>query len=314
MFASLPVMDRTKLRKHIQVFCAEKRFEGCRGLVITDEVRVVIAAFACLLILHKKSLYYPRVSSILVYPGSYKVARPYEEGGITTEDLVTLDGESWSKDYVILSWDAVLSGARSVNGGDNVVIHEFAHQLDLEDGCFDGTPRLPNRKVLERWREVFESEYQLLSAAADDDKVTVLDHYGAQDRAEFFAVATEAFFSRARDLKEKHRSLYALLSVYYELDLLKVGPSFHLPRDEWPPELLCDSRFTGVIKRSGVDWTMLTVALFPACITLIVGTSVVFWGPRFGFYVAVGFSLVYSVGRTIWEFMEDKRDAKLFDP
>ena len=142
--AGLSPEDRQELLGDVQVFLAEKRFEGCGGLSITDEVRVTIAAQACVLLLHRQTDYYPRLVSILVYPSTYLV--PGGRGaanGLPDEAPQARLGESWARDVVVLAWDSVVSGASDIHDGHNVVLHEFAHQLDQEDGVGDGAPILP---------------------------------------------------------------------------------------------------------------------------------------------------------------------------
>ena len=144
----LPEADQRELQDHIQVFLDEKHFEGCRGLQVTDEIRLTIAAQACLLLLHRDTDYYPTMKSILVYPSTY-IAHVSESmgNGIAIEgDSVRL-GESWHHGAVVLSWDDVLRGASDIHDGHNVVLHEFAHQLDQEGGEAHGSPILPRRSM-----------------------------------------------------------------------------------------------------------------------------------------------------------------------
>jgi len=219
LFAKLPKPDQEELQGHIQVFVAEKNFEGCGGLKITDEMKVVIAAQACLLLLHRQTDYYPRLQSILLYPGTY-VAKDREATGhgvITERDHGRL-GESWESGAVVLAWDATLGGARGTNDGQNVVFHEFAHQLDQEDGDADGAPILERRTQYAQWARVLGGEFERLCRDAESDRRTLLDHYGAKNPAEFFAVATECFFEKPEKLREKHPELYEELKHFYQQD------------------------------------------------------------------------------------------------
>jgi len=138
LLACLAPEDQQELEGHVRVFLAEKQFEGCDGLVITDEIRVVIAAQACLLLLHRGTDYYPDLKSILVYPRTYR-SRATEED---EEQKAAFAGQSWLRGPVILAWDAVQGGVSDRSDGQNVVFHEFAHQLDEEDGQVDGVPVL----------------------------------------------------------------------------------------------------------------------------------------------------------------------------
>jgi MtfA peptidase len=211
--------DRTELFGLIQIFLAEKRFEGCGGLEITDEVRVTIAAQACILLLHRDTDDYPNLTSILVYPTTYVV----HEGRRTAEGLVAEGpqarlGESWARDVVVLAWDSVLSGAADIYDGHNVVLHEFAHQLDQEDGTGDGAPALPRRSMYVAWARVLGHDFdQLVSDVAHHHR-TLIDRYGATNPAEFFAVVTETFFEKPRELRARHPELYALLKEFYRQD------------------------------------------------------------------------------------------------
>jgi Mlc titration factor MtfA (ptsG expression regulator) len=233
MYFRLPPVDRRELEGHILVFLEEKRFEGCGGQEITDEVRVLIAAQACLLLLHRDTDYYPRLHSILVYPSSY-LARTWHletDGRTITEGLQARGGESWPHGSVVLAWDGAIAGALELDKSRNLVIHEFAHQLDEEDGRADGAPLLEAATVsqmrhrYQTWARVLSAEFQQLRRAAEYGGETVLDTYGAQNPAEFFAVATESFFEKPGQLKELHPELYAELKEFYHQDPLLYAPA-----------------------------------------------------------------------------------------
>lgn len=219
LYNRLPVADKEELQEHIQIFLAEKHFEGCGGLKITDEIKVTIAAQACILLLHRQTDYYPGLYSIVVYPNPY-VARHYERdpSGIVTEGLITRIGESRHWGAVVLSWDDVLAGASDVHDGHNVVFHEFAHQLDSEDGKTDGSLVLPRRSMYIAWARILGGEFEKLRGDAVHGRETVLDDYGATSPAEFFAVATECFFIKPVQMKSKHPDLYEELKLYYRQD------------------------------------------------------------------------------------------------
>jgi Mlc titration factor MtfA (ptsG expression regulator) len=217
--AHLPRADRDVLTGHVQVFLAEKRFEGCGGLELTDEVRVTIAAQACILLLHQQTDYYPNLVSILVYPTTYVVrgGRPTREGLIAEGPEARL-GESWSRDVVVLAWDSVLSGAADIHDGHNVVLHEFAHQLDQESGGGDGAPALPRRSMYVAWARVLGHDYDELVRDVERHHRTLIDRYGATNPAEFFAVVTETFFEKPHQLRARHPDLYAQLLDFYRQD------------------------------------------------------------------------------------------------
>jgi Mlc titration factor MtfA (ptsG expression regulator) len=217
--ARLSPADRDELIGHIKVFLAEKHFEGCAGLQITDEVRVTIAAQACVLLLHRDTDDYPSLSSILVYPTTYLAPG----GGRTPDGLVSDEpqarlGESWTRGEVVLVWDSVLSGAADIHDGQNVVLHEFAHQLDQEDGTSDGAPVLPRRSMYVAWARVLGHDFDQLVRDAAHHHRTLIDRYGATNPAEFFAVATETFFEKPAQLQSKHPDLYAQLRAFYQQD------------------------------------------------------------------------------------------------
>ena len=211
--------DRDELGEHIQVFLDEKTFEGCGGLQITDEIRVTVAAQACLLLLHRTTDYYPTLRTVLVYPSAY--AAPITESvghGVVREGISVRSGESWRRGSVILSWDDVLHGAADIHDGHNVVLHEFAHQLDQEAGAAEGAPVLPKRSMYVAWARVLSAEYARLQKDAKFGRRTIIDKYGAVNPAEFFAVATECFFEQALQMKEKHPELYEELQLFYRQD------------------------------------------------------------------------------------------------
>ena len=219
IYGRLPEDDRTELHGLIQVFLAEKVFEGCGGLAITDEIKVTIAAQACMLLLHRDTDVYPRLITVLVYPNAYVSNMPrHSPQGIVTEGPRGRLGEAWTSGVVVLSWDDVKLGAADLRDGHNVVFHEFAHQLDQEDGAADGAPILPKRSMYSAWARVLGAEFEELKRAEATGKKSVLDTYGASEPAEFFAVATEAFFEKPVQMKKKHPELYEELKEYYGQD------------------------------------------------------------------------------------------------
>ncbi|MHC4917625.1 MAG: M90 family metallopeptidase, partial [Planctomycetota bacterium] len=195
LYDLLPDGLREELHGHVQVFLDEKVFVGCAGLEMTDEIRVTVAAQACVLLLGREARYYPRLSTIYVYPGAYvaESGRAAGGGGVIVEDQVRL-GESWQGGPLVLSWDDVQHGAGDVRDGHNVVLHEFAHKLDQEDGDADGAPILERRSSYVSWARVLSEEYAELRQRATFGWRTVLDMYGATNPAEFFAVLAEAYF------------------------------------------------------------------------------------------------------------------------
>ena len=218
-YRRLPANLQLQLRKLVQVFVAEKDFIGCDGQPIDDEVRVTIAAQACLLQLNQSARYFPTLRTILVYPGAFVVERLRPEpSGVLQETRQALSGESWSRGRVILSWEDVLAGAAIPDDGRNVVIHEFAHQLDQEKGFANGAPLLGRRARYERWSRVLGAEFARLREQAWLGLPTLLSDYGATDPAEFFAVASEVFFEQAPRLAAEHPALYRELADFYRVD------------------------------------------------------------------------------------------------
>ena len=219
-FDRLPDPLRSRLSGIMQVFLAEKSFEACGGLKeITDEIRVVVAAQACLLLVGmKKHGYFPRLRSILIYPGAYRDRRRRTFDLSDDDDDHVRLGESWNSGSVVLSWENVLAGAARDDDGMNVVYHEFAHQLDQVDSSADGAPPLPQRGDYSEWARVFSREYEELVKATNDPQShpkPLLDTYGATNPAEFFAVSTETFFEMPHDLKEEHPELFEQLAKYF---------------------------------------------------------------------------------------------------
>lgn len=217
----LPADLQLKLKRQIQVFVTEKNFIGCDGLSITDEIRVTIAAQACLLILKRPRGYYPGLREILVYPGSFVVEREHTDGiGVAHHAREVLAGESWERGQVVLSWHDTLEDAATPDDGQNVVIHEFAHQLDQETGPANGAPVLVRRAQYARWSKVLSDEFRLLKGMIALQQESLFSDYGASDPAEFFAVISEVFFEQPARMAEEHPALYQQLTLFYQLDPL----------------------------------------------------------------------------------------------
>ena len=209
--AVLDAAQRQLLEQQAAEFLRSKRFIGCNGLIITDRVRSVIAGLACLLLLRPGARVFPGLASVLVYPDTFLVPQTEpDEFGLVSDEPVEHVGESWSGDRVLLSWrdvEAALQGDEV-----NVVVHEFAHQLDDETPDSAGAPVL---KDYRRWSAVMQREFERLRRQR---RPPVLDPYGAESEAEFFAVVTEAYFQRGAELQRHHAELYALLRDYYGID------------------------------------------------------------------------------------------------
>lgn len=219
LYRRLPESDRRELCGHVLVFLDEKQFEGCDGFIVTDEVRVTIAGGACILLLRRDTDYFPHMKSIFVYPSEFfvDVEAHYEDGTVDefTEDR---SGESWHRGPVVLSWKDVVLPPDQRRQDYNVVLHEFAHQLDLENGAVDGVPKLATKDAYKRWRAVFTPALEALRRSAEGHGRPALDPYGAQGPSEFFAVAVEAFFQRPRGLRMHMPRVYELLTEYFHQD------------------------------------------------------------------------------------------------
>ena len=217
--ARLPAPLRRRLEGQMQIFLAEKRFVGCDGLVVSDEMRVVVAAQACLLLASRTGEVFPGVREILLYPGAFVVQRTRPgAAGVVHEERRVLAGEAWSHGQIVLSWADALAGAATPDDGHNLVIHEFAHALDHEAGAANGAPVLGPRIDPRRWAQVMGEAYAALQWRAGSGEPTLLDPYGASDPAEFFAVASEVFFEQPTRLAAEHAALYRALADFYALD------------------------------------------------------------------------------------------------
>ncbi|NVJ68393.1 MAG: zinc-dependent peptidase [Gammaproteobacteria bacterium] len=218
-FYKMPADLQLQLKDKMQIFLAEKAFVGRQGQAINDEVRVTIAAQACLLLLNRNTDFYPFLKTIVVYPAAFITQHEqYDSSGIKTKDARVLLGESWTRGQVILSWRDSASGGADFEDGHNLVIHEFAHQLDGESGVTNGAPPLNKDQSYQEWSKVLSQEFQKLQNQARTGQDSFLDKYGATNPAEFFAVTSEVFFEKPKELKELHPALFSQLEQYYQID------------------------------------------------------------------------------------------------
>jgi Mlc titration factor MtfA (ptsG expression regulator) len=217
-YSLLSGKEKAKLRDAVQILIAEKHWEGCRGLEVTDEMKVTIAGQACLLTLGMRKNYFPRVKTILIYPGGFRVPQDHHATDFLEEETMPVLGVAWHRGPVILSWDDIVNRANASGTAGNLVIHEFAHQLDMQGGPADGTPSLPNRKLQDKWRKVMKTEFERLTEESKEGRPTLLDRYGSATEVEFFAVASECFFEQPVEMKRQHPELYRILRRYYQQD------------------------------------------------------------------------------------------------
>ena len=214
-----PVDDLQRLRDLSTLFLADKEFAGMQGLEVDDGMAVAIAAQACLPILRLGLSQYDAFKGIVVHPDVVVARREVmDEDGVVHHYDEELSGEAMEGGPVMLSWRDVADAGDSAAWGYNVVIHEFAHVLDMRDGAPDGVPLLPDRAARERWLAVLEPQWQDFCARVDDGEDTLIDPYGAEAIDEFFAVASEVFFVNAPALRAEHPQLYELLTGYYRQD------------------------------------------------------------------------------------------------
>ena len=211
--------ERARLEDLMQVFLKEKQFDGANGLEVTEEMRVSVAAQACMLLIgDPETAVYPDLASVVMYPAPYVAKTMSREGLLVAEGEQARLGESWGAGVVVLAWSAVQQGASNTEDGHNVVYHEFAHQLDQDWGSADGAPELPEGMQYKTWQHALGKEFHNLEHAADEGRPTLIDHYGATNAAEFFAVATETFFEKPVQMRERKPELYGQLAGYYRQD------------------------------------------------------------------------------------------------
>lgn len=221
IYPTLSPRLKDDLQAHTQRLMHTKSWEAAGGLVqVTDEMKLLVMAQAALLTIGRKpKKLYPKLVTIILYPSTYSDSGNRRFSN--QQEQRDMLGESWTSGSVILSWSSVKRGAANEDDGKNVVIHEFAHQLDQADGRGDGAPILNDREEYRDWAEVFSKHYSELVKRTNKGQKTLLDKYGATNPAEFFAVATEGFFELRGSLKKKHPELYSELKDYYQLDPAK---------------------------------------------------------------------------------------------
>ncbi len=222
-YALLDADEQKRLRDLVQVFIAEKHWEGCGGLELTDEMRVTIAGAGCIMLLAREHDLFSDVDSILVYPST--VVAPEEKRGFFDGRIspvrgeTALLGEAHYHGPMILAWDDVLLGAGNAHDARNVVIHELAHKIDFVDGDIDGTPPLETREERRAWGAAFGAAFVEQKARAERGQKSFLRDYAITNEAEYFAVVSEAFFEKPKQLQKALPDVYAALRDFYRLDL-----------------------------------------------------------------------------------------------
>ena len=209
LYRKLPDELKEKLERQIQTFLFDKRFHGLQGLEIDDEIRLTVAGTACILLLGRSDLEFANFTTILIYPSTFVSEQRIQDGLLEEVGRPARLGESWKRGPLVLAWDSARHGVGDIKDGHNVILHEFAHKLDEADGAMDGTPILEQTSQYLSWARVMQSAFEDLQNSAAADIQTVMDHYGATNAAEFFAVLVETFYEKPRQLSKHHPELYA---------------------------------------------------------------------------------------------------------
>ena len=220
LYSNLPDNLREQLEQLTLVFLERIEIRGIEGLEITDEIRVLTASQACLLLVNRNTFFPSKLKSVVIRPSAYTATQTSSAGGIQGERDILVLGQSWENGLVLLSWDNTQTGAANTKDGRNLVLHEFAHQLDQADGVADGAPILGSKEEYERWLEVCSRVFTDLKSKVEKGDKTLIDDYGATNPAEFFSVVTETFFEKPFYLKKRRPELYQLFCDYYRVDPL----------------------------------------------------------------------------------------------
>ena len=214
----LSEQQKSKLIGLVNIFLDEVQFIGCNDLQLNDRIKVSIAAQACLLTLHNPTQkFFSKLNTIYVYPSTFSSKVNEDNHGVISEHDSARLGQSM-RGSIVLAWDSCRQGASNIEDGHNVVLHEFAHQLDQETGPADGIPILSERSAYLDWGRVMYKQFLKLRKNHAAHRKTLIDPYGTLNEAEFFAVCTECFFEKPHQLKKKHPEVYRVLAAYYGLD------------------------------------------------------------------------------------------------
>ncbi|MEX0605559.1 MAG: M90 family metallopeptidase [Marinobacter sp.] len=208
---------KRQFEQHVQLFLTEKNFYGCDGFEVDERVRLTIAGHACLLILARPYSDYDEIRSILVYPDVYRVQEQVQDGLVVTHSDQVRAGEASSLGQVVLAWSQCEESATRPGSHHNVILHEFAHQLDYLDGTADGAPPLSGEQA-EQWQQTMTQAYEQLRQSLSHQSESWLDPYGATEPAEFFAVLTETFFQQPQHLSNAQPAVYEALQKFYRID------------------------------------------------------------------------------------------------
>lgn len=221
----LDAAEGRRLHELASHFLYAKSIGGAQGMDVTDDIRIYIAAQACLPILNLDMDYFSGWYEVIVYPGSFIVERPVlDAAGVIHGTHSTLGGEAWGRGPVVLSWDDIRPGARAHGPGSNVILHEFAHKLDMLNGAANGLPPLHAAMSRPAWTAAFTAAYDDHRRLVHHHHPTAIDPYGAESPAEFFAVTTEVFFQEPQRLAQAYPPVYTQLAQFYRQDPLRRGP------------------------------------------------------------------------------------------
>ena len=213
----LPEHLKMKLQGKINLFLHQVKFHGCNGLEMNRKMELSIAVQACLLIVNR-NLWYKNLFTILVYPSAFKSRQANYDGDVIVEEDQARLGESWSHGPVVLSWEHTEIGAANEKDGNNLVFHEFAHQLDDLSGHTNAIPILAKGQSYAEWEKAFLDAYERHVQAIENGNRTFIDEYGAENHVEFLAVTMEVFFEKPKKLHEEESEVYEQLSKLLRLD------------------------------------------------------------------------------------------------
>ncbi|PIK14803.1 M90 family metallopeptidase [Halobacteriovorax sp. JY17] len=220
LYITLNEQDKRELEATLKILYHEKEFIGAHGLLVTEEMKVLICAEASLLLLHRPKDYFPNVNTIVIYETTFcsEIRQPLAGGFSLSKKEARIGESNHHTKTVVLAWDSVKGQALNPHSGRNVVLHEFAHQLDSETGIVNGAPRLSSNSSYRAWANIMSSEFNHLKDDIKHHHKTFIDQYGATSGAEFFAVITESFFEKPITFKRKHPDLYDQLQGFYKQD------------------------------------------------------------------------------------------------
>ncbi|HHO59324.1 MAG TPA: zinc-dependent peptidase [Thiotrichales bacterium] len=214
--------EQDRLRLLSQDFLQKKTFTGVDGLVVNDEMKRLVAAQACLLILELDMAYFNGWVEIVIYPAAFFVERSVsDEAGVVSQQKQLLSGEAWSRGQVILSWQDVMHDTQKAHAGHNLVLHEFAHKLDAQSGSANGMPPLHKDMSRQAWADTLSHAYNRLVNRVEHNRHGYINDYAATNPAEYFAVLTEYFFTAPEILKKHCEKVYGQLELFYRQQPIK---------------------------------------------------------------------------------------------